>query len=294
MESDLKQTFTDDEINNFYVDFATDMKKYEAVNSHTMDQLYGFIDFPQFKENIIGYKKGPMAIKAEEQKAQDDAYRKTLNSMTENSQAKFYDLKNEDVNDPALKWTKTVTMAEKDGIEVSVYKRPMEGSTLDLTRADCVMRGVTLANLKTFFGKYDTYAFRMDKRNNLKHFKWVVNNEPEGNWVMYSRSKIGAMTSDRDNLVQMTINDVDGGKALFQVLQPTELADYPPHDDYVRMVYFKSALYTQEGPDVRVVQFENFDLRGYFPAKLLNMIASQHAKDALMSIYEIVQEIAKE
>jgi len=92
----------------------------------------------------------------------------------------------------------------------------------------------------------------------------------------------------------MTINEVDGGKSLFQVLKPTELADYPPHDDYVRMVYFKSCTYTQEGPDVRITQFENFDLRGYFPAKLLNMIASQHAKDFCVSFYEILQEIAKE
>ena len=61
MEASLKQTYSDEEINNFYVAFATDMKKYEAINSHTMNQLYGFIDFPVFKENIIAYKKGPMA-----------------------------------------------------------------------------------------------------------------------------------------------------------------------------------------------------------------------------------------
>ena len=66
MEANLKQTFSDDEINNFYIDFATDMKKYESINSNTMDQLYGFIDFMNFKENIIAYKKGPMALKAEE------------------------------------------------------------------------------------------------------------------------------------------------------------------------------------------------------------------------------------
>ena len=47
------------------------MKKYEAINSHTMDQLYGFIDFMDFKVNIIAYKKGPMKQKAEDQKAQD-------------------------------------------------------------------------------------------------------------------------------------------------------------------------------------------------------------------------------
>jgi len=45
MEANLKQQYSDEEINNFYVDFATDMKKYESINSNTMDQLYGFIDF---------------------------------------------------------------------------------------------------------------------------------------------------------------------------------------------------------------------------------------------------------
>lgn len=44
------------------------MKKYESINSNTMDQLYGFIDFQDFKVNIIGYKKGPLALKAEELK----------------------------------------------------------------------------------------------------------------------------------------------------------------------------------------------------------------------------------
>ena len=59
MESDLKKKFSDDEINNFYSDFTSDMKKYEAVNADTTNQLYGFIDFQTFKESIIAYKRGP-------------------------------------------------------------------------------------------------------------------------------------------------------------------------------------------------------------------------------------------
>lgn len=92
MEANLKQQYSDEEINNFYVDFATDMKKYESINSNTMDQLYGFIDFQDFKVNIIGYKKGPMALKAEELKTKDEEYRKTINSMTEDSLGKYYEL----------------------------------------------------------------------------------------------------------------------------------------------------------------------------------------------------------
>jgi len=42
--------------------------------------------------NIIGYKKGPMALKAEELKTKDEEYRKTINSMTEDSLGKYYEL----------------------------------------------------------------------------------------------------------------------------------------------------------------------------------------------------------
>ena len=150
MEANLKQTYSDDEINNFYVDFATDMKKYEAINSNTMDQLYGFIDFQDFKVNIIGYKKGPMALKAEELKTKDEEYRKTLNSMTEDSLGKFYELKKEDLNDASLKWVKTINLPEKNGIEIFLYKRPMEGSTLDITRSDVIMRGINVGSMKKF------------------------------------------------------------------------------------------------------------------------------------------------
>ena len=40
------------------------------------------------------------------------------------------------------------------------------------------------------------------------------------------------------------------------------------------MMYYKSDMYTQEGNDIRLVQFENMDMRGYFPSSMMNMIIS--------------------
>jgi len=37
VETNLKQTYSDEEIDNFYTDFAKDFKKYEAVNSATTE-----------------------------------------------------------------------------------------------------------------------------------------------------------------------------------------------------------------------------------------------------------------
>ena len=43
-----------------------------------------------------------------------------------------------------------------------------------------------------------------------------------------------------------------------------------------------------------MTQFENMDLRGYFPASLMNMIISQYTVDSLQGFYEVLQEIEKE
>ena len=61
----------------------------------------------------------------------------------------------------------------------------MEGSTIDLTRSDCLMRGVTLASFKKFVYNYGTYAKRVDKKDKMKDFKYLVNNDPEGHFMFY-------------------------------------------------------------------------------------------------------------
>jgi len=167
----------------------------------------------------------------------------------------------------------------------------MEGSTLDITRSDVIMRGIDVQTLWKFAYGYEKWSGRMDKKQMLKSFKYIINNDPDGYFLMHTRSKVGAMASDRESLVEMNLQNLDGGKSVFLVCQSVERDDIPHADDAVRMMYYKSIVWTQEGPDARMTQFENMDLRGYFPASLMNMIISQYTVDSINGMYEVLQEI---
>lgn len=112
--------------------------------------------------------------------------------------------------------------------------------------------------------------------------------------MFHSRSKVGAMASDREIVAEMRVQEIDDGNSLFFVSQSVDRDDSPEHDDAVRMMYYRSNMDTQEGPDLRIVQFENMDLRGYFPSSMMNMIISQYTADSLKGFYEVLQEIEKE
>ena len=178
-------------------------------------------------------------------------------------------------------------MPEKKGFEIFVYKRPMEGSSLDITRCDGVMRGITLKSVKKFCRDYEKYSARVDKKNLMKSFTYIKNNDPEDHFLFHTRSKISAMATDRESVVEMDLKDLDDG-SLFQLCQSVEHDDFPHVDDAVRMMYYKSMVWTQDGPDVRFTQFENMDLRGYFPASLMNMIISQYTVDSIQGFYEVL------
>ena len=156
------------------------------------------------------------------------------------------------------------------------------------------LRGVNVSDMRQFAFNYEKYAHQIDKKSMMKSFKYIVNNDPEGYFLFHTRSKVGAMASDRTSLVEMRIQDVEAGKSLFLGCQSVDRDDYPHEDDAVRMMYYKTQIYTQEGPDLKLTQFESVDLRGYFPASLMNMIISQYTVDSLTGFYEVLSEIKNE
>ena len=97
--------------------------------------------------------------------AQDDAYKKVHDSLTDDSLGKFYELNKDGPKDAGSKWVQTINIPEKDGFSLLVHKRPVEGSALDICRAECMIRNVTLASMKKFTYEYDKYSKRIDKKN---------------------------------------------------------------------------------------------------------------------------------
>ena len=53
IEANLKQKYTDEQIENFYITFKDNMPEYQKVNPEVVDTLFGFIDFEKFKKAIL-------------------------------------------------------------------------------------------------------------------------------------------------------------------------------------------------------------------------------------------------
>ena len=85
------------------------------------------------------------------------------------------------------------------------------------------------------------------------------------------------MMSDRDNVMHLTFKDIDGGS--FLSIQTVDHPNMPVDPKIVRMFFLGLYFFKQAGQDVKVLEFEYANLKGYLPASLLNMtIASELTK----------------
>ncbi len=57
------------------------------------------------------------------------------------------------------------------------------------------------------------------------------------------------------------------------------------------MDYFKAFQVEQVGPDVKYLQFSTFNMKGYFPAKLLNMMVASQSQKGVTHCYKQLREI---
>ena len=61
MDSDIEQklnaTFNEDQQKAFLIDFKENQAKYQEINPAVVEQLFGFVDFSEFKLRIMDYKK---------------------------------------------------------------------------------------------------------------------------------------------------------------------------------------------------------------------------------------------
>jgi hypothetical protein len=53
IEINLKDKYTDNQIESFYGTFKDNLQAYDKVNPQVVDSLFGFIDFEKFKNSIL-------------------------------------------------------------------------------------------------------------------------------------------------------------------------------------------------------------------------------------------------
>jgi len=211
----------------------------------------------------------------------------------------YYDLAAESMDDKALKWKKTLTMAEKDGVGCTIYTRPIPGRRVNMVKNESVFRGVSLRawfELAVNFIDYmqDDPEFNKNRRKNQKKpdFNYIMMSENKKHSILKSVSQFGPMASDREALVQGDYFRVDENTFLL-IARSIELPEHPVSPDVVRLEYFRCQEVKEVNGDLYSTGFSNIDFKGYFPASLMNMIMSQMisgGKKNSYKKYKMIQE----
>jgi hypothetical protein len=196
-----------------------------------------------------------------------DAVENTKQNFGASGADKFFELAAEDFNDPNLQWSKVTDMgSEKDGFVGYAWRRPLStGSAASMMMTEMRYHGVK----KEWFLEMMKNGPPTD---NVKEMKILKEDGPNDKHL-YIRMKMGGFISDRDNVIRKTVKDIDNGCTLMTV-ETAEL-DVPEVPGVLRMDMFKTMKIRQdpEKPeDLLVTDYSNFDMKGYFPTRIMNMV----------------------
>lgn len=234
-----------------------------AVNT-----LFGFIDFGKFKESILIFKKDV----ADSYKANED----DINDNQEMSgldESFYWKLKEENPKDPNSGWNHQNKGVEKDGILVDIWSKKMADTKLNTFHSQSYYRGLKKDCAVKYFKHQDTLGW--DQEFMKMHQKAeVVERHPDGSCkIIYTLSKAGMMSA-REGLMQMSYRELEDGSTLIMT-QSIDLPQYPRGKHAVRTSVFKGTIMkTTDAGDLYIEEYSQFNMGGYFPTSLLNMLLS--------------------
>ena len=79
------------------------------------------------------------------------------------------------------------------------------------------------------------------------------------------------MMSERDSVTRQIETEISPGKILF-ITSSIEREDAPLRKGIIRIRVYDASIMEQDGNDLKMTKFSNFDMGGYFPVRLLNMM----------------------
>ena len=89
--------------------------------------------------------------------------------------------------------------------------------------------------------------------------------------VVYTRSKMPMFLSDRELIFQIDKYPQQDGTLLYTT-RSIEHPECPATGDAVRIQVFKASLVSNEGSNLRLIEYQHMDVGGYVPASLMNMV----------------------
>ena len=283
IDAKLEQEYSTAQVEAFYKDFAADSKKYRDIDAPIVDTLFAFTNFQEFKKSMLKYKSALDKDKAEGSSA---ATPMRINS-TLVDEAFCWKLIGENKNDPANGWSLRVTHSE-EGVEFVNYTKMVEGFDLQWTFNKCTFKNIKIAAMHDMMTNIEKH--QRDDNPNVKEFI-TIDRHPDGLIKTgYSRASLGMFMSDRDNLFSLTAREMPDGSKVYNT-SSIEDPRYPEVDGVVRMMIFKHSVVTQVGDDLQFIDLANFNIGGYVPASLLNMVMGSMMKAGIAKFAEKLKKI---
>ena len=106
--------------------------------------------------------------------------------------------------------------------------------------------------------------------------------------LMYSKNKMPMMT-DRENLCRITRKVIDEDTVIY-VINSVEHPDKPRSKNAIRTDFFKGSRFKRVGNDIEYEEFATFDLGGYFPMSMLNMVMKSMISKGVEDFYKNVKD----
>ena len=74
IDSRLRESFSEDQIESFYENYAKKQSVYKGKNKSVHETLFAFVDFTKFRDQMISYKKANSKMTSSDEKKQSEAY----------------------------------------------------------------------------------------------------------------------------------------------------------------------------------------------------------------------------
>ena len=284
IEENLSQKFNQDQIDAFYGTFIDNMAAYKDFNSHAVETLYGFIDFEKFKAEIIKYKKD-MAQMHKEPETQVQGENSQFQGQGEDF---FWEMYNESVTDPSKKWSKQLEMPMKDDFSMVSYTKDLGSDKQRMSRGEMVMKNVSMEAMR----RYQTAMFSGKEDMPWAKDMKIVEQKDENDKVMYSRSKM-PMMSERESLIHWKKRKLEDGREL-TIFYSVERDDYPIDPKVIRIDMFQASLAKEVGNDLHTTTMSQFDMKGYFPMRLMNMVMGSMMSKRMNGFKDTCQKYQRE
>ena len=285
IEAKLKEehNFSDADIQNFMSTFKDNMSLYKETSADTFDILFGFIDFDQFKQVMLQFKKSSKVDSTVETAATSES--DVASSGTGQDFAAAWDSFNKEINEPmegkGCPWTRKLAQNEyKGGLKCQVWQRKYDGLSNDLVRMDCSMKNIDMDTLVEHFMNPPP-----DNSGMVQEMK-VIEEISDSCKIMYWRIKM-PMMSARDNVMKMT--KCTQGDGQFFIVETIERPDYPVIKGVVRMFIYTRGYVrpSKESPSdtLDYTEMTVMNMGGYMPARLLNMVLASEAEKEFRKMY---------